>query len=152
MGPCSPPSAICMSLPEPRSPAAPIIAGLLRLIACGAEPIEVLHWDTSSAVATASGWWLVLATRGQGDELEEVEGLLLARPPSAMVPSWTIGGWRDCWTAGPGAFVRTPWDLLTAEQQESLQRRLRDAPRMALLQATDAWDTSNLWLEDLPAD
>lgn len=137
---------------DPQPPAAPIIAGLLRLIAAGVEPVQVLHWDASSAVATATGWWLVFATRGCDGELLEIEGVLLARPPSAMVPSWTIGGWRDCWTAGADARVRTPWELLTVEQQRGLQQRLQGAPRMAPLQASCWWDVSNLWPEDLAGD
>lgn len=141
---CSQSSATSMSTTDLTAPAAPVVAGLLRLIASGAEPVAVLHWDRSSAVATATCWWLVLATRGCDGELQQIEGVLLARPPSALVPSWTIGGWRDCWTAGSDARVLSPWDLLTTEQQGGLLQRLRDAPRMALQQASDGWDVSNL--------
>jgi len=137
---------------EPLPPAAPVIAGLLRLIISGAEAVEVLHWGTSSAVLTASGWWLVLATEGEIGELLAIEGVLLARPPSALVPSWTAGGWRDCWTAGPDSRVLTPWDLLTAEQQGGLLQRLRDAPRMTPLQASQSWDVSNLWDDEPVGD
>ena len=114
------------------------MAGLLRLIASGLEPIEAESWrpGASAAVMTGSGWWLVI--RGD-DQCHPVE-LLHAQPPSALVPPWTYGGQRDDWTLGPESRVVTPLELLTVEQRDRLRMRLESAPRPWTFRPLPVWD------------
>lgn len=119
-----------------------IVAGLLRLIAAGLEPIEATAGDpgTTTSVLTVSGWWLLLGLDDQGRPAE----LLHAQPPSALVPPWTWGCQRDDWTLGPDSRVVTPVELLTVEQRQQLAQALEVAPAPWQWAPLPHWDVSNL--------
>ena len=123
---------------EPSPPAPIVLAGLLRLIASGLEPIETQDWrpGASVGVMTSSGWWLVIHGDDQGQPVE----LLHAQPPSLLVPPWIYGGQRDDWTLGPESRVVTPLELLTEEQRDRLRRRLEMAPRPWTFRPLPVWD------------
>lgn len=128
---------------QPSPPATVIVAGLLRLIAAGLEPVDIddpYRPDRLISVATASGWWLLLQIDGSGHPME----LHHAQPPSLLVPPWTWGCQRDDWTLGPDSRVITPVELLTAEQREALRRRLESAPLCWQFAPLPVWDVSNL--------
>lgn len=127
---------------QPSPPPTVIIAGLLRLIAAGLEPIDCELYGPSRSVSvlTSSGWWVVIQLDDEGQPVE----LTHAQPPSALVPPWTYGGHRDDWTLGPESRVITPVELLTAEQRAALQERLRCAPRPWQFLPLPYWDVSNL--------
>lgn len=133
---------------EPDRPPPPteIVAGLLRLIAAGLEPVEAEPTRPGGTISvnTTSGWWLLVALDHQG----QPEALTMALPPSALVPPWTHGCQRDDWTLGPDARVVTPIDLLTVEQCQQLQQRLAQAPAPAVPPMAPWWDTSNLIYDD----
>lgn len=119
-----------------------IVAGLLRLIAAGLEPITAEHGDPGAtiSVATAGGWWLLLRLGGQGEPVE----LTHAQPPSLLVPPWTWGAQRDDWTLGPESRVVTPIELLTVEQHQQLTQALQQAPAPWTWGPLPHWDLSNL--------
>lgn len=135
---------------QPRPVAGVVVAGLLRLIAAGLEPIDSEPYGPYRllSVATGSGWWLVLQIDNQG----EPGSLHHAQPPSMLVPPWTWGCERDDWTLGPESRVMTPVDLLTAEQRQALRQRLEDAPRCWQFRPLPYWDTSNLDEDELILD
>ena len=119
-----------------------IVAGLLRLIAAGLEPIDTEPYGPHRllSIATASGWWLLLLLDGDGQPVE----LHHAQPPSLLVPPWTYGCHRDDWTLGPESRVITPVELLTTEQREALQQRLEAAPVRWQFAPLPVWDVSNM--------
>ena len=119
-----------------------IVAGLLRLIAAGLEPIDTEPHGPHRliSVMTTSGWWLLLLLDGDGQPVE----LHHAQPPSLLVPPWTYGCQRDDWTLGPESRVITPVELLTVEQREALRARLECAPIRWQFQPLPVWDVSNL--------
>lgn len=127
-----------------------IVAGLLRLIAAGLEPIEATAGDpgTTTSVLTVSGWWLLLGLDDQGRPAE----LFHAQPPSALVPPWTWGCQRDDWTLGPDSRVVTPVELLTAEQHQRLAQVLDAAPAPWQWAPMIGWDVSNLWDDETILD
>lgn len=132
-------------MPDPDQPApvsTVVVAGLLRLIAAGLEPIDTEPCEPGRliSVATGSGWWLLLQINGEG----QPESLHHAQPPSLLVPPWTYGCQRDDWTLGPESRVITPVELLTPEQREQLQRRLMRAPIRWQFAPLVPWDVSNL--------
>lgn len=133
--------------PDLPPPPTPIIAGLLRLIAAGLEPIQAEPCKpcTAPMVITATGWWLLLVIDDQGAPVE----LTHAQPPSLLVPPWTYGCQRDDWTLGPDSRVVTPLDLLMPEQLQQLQRVLRAAPSVPEQRPIPWWDISNLIEEEL---
>jgi hypothetical protein len=115
-----------------------VLAGLLRLIASGLEPIVVDPWRAAAqaGVTTASGWWLVIRADDDGWPVE----LLHAQAPSLLVPPWIYGGQRDDWTLGPESRVITPVQLLTPEQRERLRQRFEVAPRPWTFKPLPVWD------------
>ena len=119
-----------------------IVAGLLRLIAAGLEPIDTEPVEPGRliSVATASGWWLLLRIGGDGEPAE----LHHAQPPSLLVPPWTYGCQREDWTMGPESRVVTPVELLTLEQRQALRQRLEGAPVVLQFRPLPVWDVSNL--------
>lgn len=119
-----------------------VVAGLLRLIAAGLEPVEAEPYGPhrSLSISTTSGWWLIV----QVDRRGQLEGLHHAQPPSLLVPPWTYGCQRDDWTLGPDSRVVTPVDLLTAQQRAALQQRLERAPAPWQFAPLIGWDVSNL--------
>lgn len=130
---------------EPDRPPPPTaaVAGLLRLIAAGLEPVveaEPCKPCSTISVRTATGWWLQIAT----GELCQPLALTMALPPSALVPPWTHGCQRDDWRLGSDARVVTPIDLLTVEQCQQLQQRLVLAPAPLVPPMAPWWDISNL--------
>ncbi len=127
---------------QPSLPPTVIVAGLLRLIAAGLEPVMVEPYGPYRliSVTTASGWWLTLQIDGNGEPVE----LRYAQAPSLLVPPWTYGCQRDDWTLGPESRVITPVELLTTEQRQCLQRRLKRAPVRWQFRPPPYWDVSNL--------
>lgn len=123
---------------EPRAVPLVVVAGLLRLIASGLEPItaEEITPGCGCGVQCANGWWLWLWADA-GGQLREV---LHAQPPSVFVLPWTRGGVRDDWTAAETARVITPVELLTAEQRERLQGVVQRAPRPWQWARLPYWD------------
>jgi hypothetical protein len=119
-----------------------IVAGLLRLIAAGLEPVDTEPYRPGRllSIATASGWWLMLQIDGDGQPVE----LHHAQAPSLLVPPWTYGCQRDDWTLGPDSRVITPVELLTVEQREALRCRLERAPVVLQFRPLPVWDVSNL--------
>jgi hypothetical protein len=135
---------------EPSPVAGVVVAGLLRLIAAGLEPIEAVAGDpgATTSVLTVSGWWLLL---GMDDEGRPAE-LFHAQPPSALVPPWTWGCQRDDWTLGPDSRVVTPVELLTTDQRQQLTQALQQAPAPWTWGPLPYWDLSNLEDEELILD
>jgi len=127
-----------------------IVAGLLRLIAAGLEPVEAATGDPSATIGvlTTSGWYLTLMIGDQGEPV----ALTYALPPSAMVPPWTWGCQRDDWTLGPDSRVVTPVELLTVEQRQRLAQVLEVAPAPWQWAPLPFWDLSNLEAEELILD
>lgn len=127
---------------QPAPIATVVVAGLLRLIAAGLEPVTVEPYrpDRLLDVDTSSGWWLLLQIDSNGDPVE----LQHAQPPSLLVPPWTYGCQRDDWTLGPDSRVITPVELLTPEQRQCLRRRLERAPVRWQFRPPPFWDVSNL--------
>jgi hypothetical protein len=123
---------------DPSPPAAIVLAGLLRLIASGLEPIETQDWrpGARSSVMTRSGWWLVIRGDDEGQPVE----LLHAQAPSLLVPPWIYGGQRDDWTLGPESKVVTPVQLLSDAQRDRLRQRLETAPAPWTFRPLPAWD------------
>lgn len=119
-----------------------IVAGLLRLIAAGLEPIDTEPYGPYRliSVMTATGWWLLLRIGGDGEPSE----IHHAQPPSLLVPPWTYGCQRDDWTLGPDSRVVTPVELLTTEQRQALRCRLEGAPVVLQFRPLPVWDLSNL--------
>lgn len=119
-----------------------VVAGLLRLIAAGLEPIDCEPCGPyrTISVVTATGWCLDLRIDGDGAPA----AILYAQPPSLLVPPWIYGGHRDDWTLGPDSTVITPVTLLTADQRLALQQRLESAPRPWQFAPLSMWDVSNL--------
>lgn len=104
-----------------------IVAGLLRLIAAGVEPICCPPWGPRANVIVTvwrAGWWLALVANDAGDVLRCEH----ACPPSLAVPCWWRGCERDDWTLGPESRVVDPIELLTAQQRVALRERLERAP------------------------
>lgn len=130
---------------QPSPPATAIVAGLLRLIAAGLEPVMVDPYrpDGLINVSTASGWWLLLQLDSQAEPVE----LTHAQAPSMLVPPWTYGCQRDDWTLGHDSRVITPVELLTVEQRQDLRQRLEAAPVRWQFRPPPFWDVSNLWDE-----
>lgn len=143
-------SSVTISTPDPPPIPAAVVAGLLRLIAAGLEPIEASAGDpgTTISVLTASGWWLLLGLDDQGAPVD----LTHAQPPSALVPPWTWGAQRDDWTLGPDSRVITPIELLTAEQRQQLAQTLETAPEPWQWEPLLGWDVSNLEEPELILD
>lgn len=127
---------------QPAPVATVIVAGLLRLIAAGLEPVDTEPYGPYRliSVRTASGWWLLLQIDSSGEPVE----LHHAQAPSLLVPPWTYGCQRDDWTLGPESRVMTPVELLTVEQREALRRRLEGAPMRWQFAPLERWDVSNL--------
>lgn len=123
---------------EPSPPPLVILAGLLRLIASGLEPIDAEQWapGVNASIATASGWWLIIRSDDHGAPVE----LLHAQAPSLLVPPWIYGGDRDDWTLGPESRVMTPVELLTVAQRDQLRRRLEAAPAPWTFRPLPVWD------------
>ena len=131
---------------EPSPPPLVILAGLLRLISSGLEPISAEPWapGVNASIATASGWWLIIRSDDHGTPVE----LLHAQAPSLLVPPWIYGGQRDDWMLGPGSRVMTPVELLTAEQRDRLRRRLEAAPAPWTFRPLPVWDVDWSGAED----
>ena len=127
---------------QPSPPATEVIAGLLRLIAAGLEPVmtEPPGPDRLLSIDTASGWWLMLQTGMDGQPVE----LTHAQAPSFLLPPWTWGCQRDDWTLGPDSRVITPVELLSAEQRLALQQQIERSPVRWQFRPPPFWDVSNL--------
>lgn len=128
---------------QPRPVSGVVVAGLLRLIAAGLEPIDTEPYGPHRllSVATASGWWLMVQIDGDG----QPAAVHHAQPPSMLVPPWTWGCERDDWTLGPDSRVVTPVQRLTAEQRVMLRERLETAPQCWQFSPPPYWDVSNLF-------
>lgn len=131
---------------DPSPPAAIVLAGLLRLIASGLEPIDAEPWGPGVrvSIATRSGWWLIIRGDDDGQPVE----LLHAQAPSLLVPAWIYGGQRDDWTLGPESRVITPVELLTEAQRDQLRRRLEMAPAPWTFRPLPVWDVDWSGAED----
>lgn len=132
--------------PDPPPIPTVIVAGLLRLIAAGLEPVEAEQGQAGQtiSVSTASGWWLLLGLDDQGEPVE----LTHAQPPTTLRPPWTWGCQRDDWTLGADSRVVTPVELLTVEQRQQLTQVVAQAPAPRQWGPLPHWDVSNLWDED----
>lgn len=137
--------------PDDPAPLSPLVVGaLLRLIAAGLEPIHEAERHgpgRSIALLTATGWWLVVVTDGEGLPAD----LLIVRPASLLAARWIRGCQRNDWTAAEAARVITPLELLTSEQLHQLRDRLVAAPPVAPLREVPWWDVSNLDEAELAA-
>lgn len=135
-----------MPRPDPDDQPAPVatavVAGLLRLIAAGLEPVDVEPYGPrrTISVVTTTGWCLDLRIDVDGAPA----AILYAQPPSLLVLPWIYGGHRDDWTLGPDSKVITPVALLTTEQRLALQQRLEGAPVRWQFAPLPVWDVSNL--------
>lgn len=119
-----------------------VVAGLLRLIAAGLEPVTAEPYGPHAliGITTVTGWWLLLQTGGDG----EPQAITYAQAPSLLVLPWTYGCQRDDWMLGPDSRVVTPVELLTDEQRLALRERLEAAPRPWQFRPLAGWDVSNL--------